>query len=362
MNAFIYIGMKTTGRYSILAGWALLLLVAGACKKKAQTTPLLEYITVEGEAQGTYYRITYADSLGRNFKQEFEAFFTAVNNEVSTYVDNSLISRFNKNEGLEFTLPASARIFLDNLEKSREVYRESGGAFDPTVMPLVSFWGFGPKPRQVEAIDSAKVDSIRQMVGLDRLVSAPKDRDSVLLRKAHPGMQLDFNAIAQGYTVDAVGRMLESWGVQHYLADIGGEVLARGRNPRGQVWTIGINAPREDGKTDEILAAVPLDNRALATSGNYRKFYEVQGVKFSHTINPRTGFPERNALLSASVFASDAMTADAYATACMVLGPEKALEMIERLPDLEAYLVIGMPDGGMEVRYSSGLKSLFQKQ
>jgi len=156
--------------------------------------------------------------------------------------------------------------------------------------------------------------------------------------------------------------MLEAKGVVNYLIDIGGEVLARGKNPRGQAWKIGINAPREDGKADEILAAVPLENRALATSGNYRKFYEVQGVKFSHTIQPKTGFPERNALLSASVFAPDAMTADAYATACMVLGPQKALELIRQHPELEAYLVIGGSQGNMEIRYSEGLKALFEKK
>lgn len=336
-----------------------ILAVACTAPKKPATT---DYLTVEGQAQGTYYRITYADSLQRNFKQDFETFFDQLNQEVSTYEENSLISNFNRSLADTFRLPASPGYFIANLEKSREVFRTSKGAFDPTVMPLVAYWGFGPKPRQISTVDSATVDSLLQYVGMEKLHWSRQPDGSILVQKSRPGIQLDFNAIAQGYAVDQIGRMLEAKGIIHYLADIGGEVRAKGKNPRGQAWTIGINAPREDGRTDEILAVVPLENRALATSGNYRKFYEVNGIKFSHTIQPKTGFPERNALLSASVFAPDAMSADAYATACMVLGPEKALELVRQRPELEAYLVIGTQDGKMEVRYSDGLKTLFEKK
>lgn len=329
------------------------------CDTHKTTTP--SYQTIQGEAQGSYYRITYADSLNRNLTIDVEQILDAMNLEVSTYVDSSWISRFNRTTGTDFTIPVSAKYFIDNYMKSREVYRESDGSFDPTVMPLVSYWGFGVKPKEVRGVDSLKVDSLRRYVGLTKLMLIPKGQDSVVFRKELPGVQLDFNAIAQGYTVDVVAQMLEEKGIAHYLVDIGGEVRAKGLNTRGKLWTIGINTPSEDGKTDQIFASVPLQNRALATSGNYRKFYEVDGVKFSHTINPKTGFPERNALLSASVFAPDAMTADAYATACMVLGPEKGMAMIERLEDLEAYFIIGNPDGSMGVRYSSGLNDLFNK-
>ena len=332
-----------------------------ACNAPQKPEPA-NYLTVEGQAQGTYYRITYADSLNRDFKADFETFFDLLNQEVSTYEENSLISTFNRSEADTFVLPASSVYFMANLEKSKDVFRASQGAFDPTVMPLVSYWGFGPKPKQISSVDSNTVDSLLQFVGMEKLSWKRNPDGSVVLKKAFAGIQLDFNAIAQGYAVDEIGRMLEAKGVVNYLVDIGGEVLARGKNPRGQAWTIGINAPREDGRADEILAAVPLENRALATSGNYRKFYEVQGVKFSHTIQPKTGFPERNALLSASVFAPDAMTADAYATACMVLGPQKALELIRQHPELEAYLVIGGSQGNMEIRYSEGLKALFEKK
>ncbi|MEY4135001.1 MAG: hypothetical protein RL386_1351 [Bacteroidota bacterium] len=342
--------------------FVLIAVVLVGCKGKQKSVDGAPYVTVEGQAQGTYYRVTYADPLQRDFKAGFEAFFDALNREVSTYLDTSLISAFNKVQAGEFSLPAGARYFMANLEKSREVYRATAGAFDPTVMPLVAYWGFGPKPGKVLVVDSAKVDALRACTGMDKLSWARQRNGEVLLKKGCPGMQLDFNAIAQGYAVDEIGRMLEAEGIGDYLVDIGGEVLAKGKNPRGQVWTIGINAPREDGKSDEMLAALPLNNRALATSGNYRKFYVVNGAKFGHTINPATGFPERNALLSASVFAPDAMTADAYATACMVLGPEKALQMIEKNPALDAYLVIGTADGKMQIQYSAGLKPILDKK
>lgn len=342
-----------------LLGFASLALLFVGCNSRETTT--LAYQTIEGEAQGSYYRITYADSLNRNLTADVEQILDAMNLEVSTYLDSSWISRFNRFSGTDFTIPVSAKYFIDNYMKSREVYRESDGSFDPTVMPLVSYWGFGVKPKQIRGVDSVQVDSLRRYVGLTKLMLIPKGQDSVIFRKELPGVQLDFNAIAQGYTVDVVAQMLEGKGIVHYLVDIGGEVRAKGLNTRGKIWTIGINTPSEDGKTDQIFASVPLQDRALATSGNYRKFYEVDGVKFSHTINPKTGFPERNALLSASVFAPDGMTADAYATACMVLGPERGMAMIERLENLEAYFIIGNADGTMGVRYSSGLNDLFNK-
>lgn len=347
-------------RSALLACLPGICLLTFSCNKA--NNPEISYQTIEGEAQGSYYRVTYADSAGRDFTPQIEQLLDDMNAEVSTYLDSSIISRFNTAPGTDFTFSTKSRYFLDNYLKSREVFRESSGAFDPTVMPLVSYWGFGAKPKHISTVDSLKVDSLLRYVGLTRIMMIPKGRDSVILRKELPGIQLDFNAIAQGYTVDEVGRLLEANGVFHYLVDIGGEVLAKGVNPRGKDWTIGINTPREDGKTEEIFATVPLRNRALATSGNYRKFYEVDGVKYSHTINPGTGYPERSALLSASVFAPDAMSADAYATACMVLGAQNAMPMIERLENIEAYFIIGNPDGSMGVQYSNGLKSLFDRK
>jgi FAD:protein FMN transferase len=334
-----------------------LLLCCWSCTSKPKDQPL-PYLTLEGKTMGTYYRITYADSLKRNFQEDIEAALLELNAELSTYIDTSLISRFNNSPDLAFALPAKSRHFMPNLNKSREVYEISGGAFDPTVMPLVQYWGFGPKgEKKLSKVDTFKVDSLKQFVGL-KYLSWTKKGDQLIRSKK--GVQLDFNAIAQGYAVDELGRVLASKGIRNYLVDIGGEVLGKGRNPRNEAWTIGISTPREGAATNEVQTTVSLDNRALATSGNYRKYYDVQGLKVSHTINPATGFPERSVLLSTTVFAPDAMTADAFATTCMVLGLEKALPLIEKQAQLDAYFIYGDAEGQMKVKYTKGLAALFE--
>ena len=180
--------------------------------------------------------------------------------------------------------------------------------------------------------------------------------------KTAPGVQLDFSALAKGYGVDEVARLLAGQGIQHYMVEIGGEVTAQGQSPRGDDWKIGINLPREDASMQDIQTAVPLHDQALATSGNYRNFYEVDGAKYSHTISPFTGFPERSTLLSASVFAPDCMTADAYATAFMAMGLEKAFVLASRLPGIEGYFLFNQEDGTLGVRYTEGLRPLFEKE
>lgn len=317
-----------------------------------------DYTSLEGKTMGTYYRVTYADSLHRNLQELIDVRLAEVNQEVSTYIDSSLISRFNQASG-RWAVARNHRHFVANFLASQAIFSATQGAFDPTVMPLVNYWGFGYTPkRAVEAVDSMRIDSLMQFVGFRRL-EYQETADSLIIRKPHPGTQLDFSAIAKGYGVDEIGRLLESQGVVNYLVDIGGEVLARGHSPRGDAWQIGINQPKAEAALDDIQTAVPLQNRALATSGNYRNFYEVDGVRYSHTINPFTGFPQRNTLLSASVFAKDCMTADAYATACMVMGVEGALALTESLPDIEGYFIYSMPNGEMAVRYTHGLDSLF---
>lgn len=315
------------------------------------------YRSIEGQTMGTYYRITYQDTLDRDIQAEVEKSLAELNAELSTYDSTSLISRFNQSTAIQFDVPLSARHFLANLNKSAEVYRSSGAAFDPTVAPLVNYWGFGyTGSKPVTEVDSTKIKAILNLVGMSKLNWTTRG-DSVLIRKQIPGIKLDFNAIAPGYAVDELGRVLEAKRIRDYLIDIGGEVLAKGRNPQGKNWVLGITTPKEGAENSDIQTTVPLHDQALATSGNYRKYYSVKGVKYSHTINPKTGFPERSKLLSATVIAPDAMTADAYATVCMVLGLEKGLALIESLPNLEAYFIYGDPKGAMLVKYTSGFKS-----
>ena len=337
-------------------GVSLLALLFSCTNPREKTDNASPYLNIEGQTMGTYYRITYRDEQKRDVQPAIEKSLFELNAELSTYIDSSLISDFNRSNKTDLSIPLSARHFMANLNKSAEIYRSSNGAFDPTVAPLVNYWGFGyTGSKPLTQIDSSKIDSILTLVGFSKLNWTTRGEE-VLIRKQLPGVKLDFNAIAPGYAVDELGRVLESMQIYDYLIDIGGEMLAKGRNPQGENWVVGITTPKEGAETTDIQTTVPLQDQALATSGNYRKYYSIKGEKYSHTINPRTGFPERSNLLSATVIAPDAMTADAYATVCMVMGLEKGLALIESLPNLEAYFIYGNPKGEMLVKYTSGFK------
>lgn len=299
---------------------------------------------------GTYYRVSYVGEEQPNLPASVDSLLIAFNREVNTYDSTAFISRFNQSDtGI---VARDVPDFLANYQLAVAISRATGGAFDPTVMPLVNYWGFGyTEKRAVTRVDSQRIDTIMTYVGLQHLDLAQDGR----LRKDDPRVMLDFSAIAKGYGVDLVGALLEQRGIHRYLVDIGGELLARGKKSDDSPWRVGINVPREGALMDEIQTAVPLEDRAIATSGNYRNYYEVAGQKYGHSINPFTGFPEKNRLLSASVFAPDCATADAYATACMILGPDAAFELVDSTPELEAYFIIGTSDGGMTVRYTAAL-------
>jgi len=316
---------------------------------------------------GTTYNITYADAQGRDFKPSVDSLLQVLNNEVSTYIPTSTISQFNQAKGSfnlgvdsatmvtksdESAIYQRRQYFTDNYFLARTVYDKTDGYFDPTVMPLVNYWGFGYTPKKpVSGVDSLAIDSLNAFVGMNKVQFEGEE-----LVKMVSGVQLDFSAVAKGYGVDLVGLLLEERGVTEYMVEIGGEVRARGKNPRGEWWSIGVNTPMEYTSKNNLQAALLLQNKSVATSGNYRNFYEVDGVKYSHTINPKTGFPERNTLLSASVMADDCATADAYATACMVMGTERAFELIDSMDELEAYFIFSTDDGSMEVRFTEGMQ------
>lgn len=326
----------------------LLLLPFGGCQNEiaSTTTRTNNYQKVAGETMGTTYHVTYLDSLNRDFKSDFDRLLVALNREVNTYDSTSVISQFNRAGAGEFAV-GEAKDFVANFWAARTIHQATAGAFDPTVAPLVNYWGFGYTPkRKVTAVDSSKITKIMEAVGMDKVVL---NADNTLLTKKTPNVKLDFGAIAKGYGVDMLGKFLEKNQVRNYLVEIGGEVRARGKNDRGEWWQLGINVPQEGAAVNEFQTVVGLENQALATSGNYRQFYEVDGKKYSHTISPFTGFPERNTLLSASVFAPDCTTADAYATAFMVLGVEEALALANQLDNVDAYLIAGTADGVMKV-------------
>jgi thiamine biosynthesis lipoprotein len=297
-----------------------------------------EMTRIEGETMGTTYHITYFDPANRNFKTSIDSIFILVNRSINTYDPTSEISVFNKSQtGIKFKLP----YFLPPLEKSFEVYQASHGAFDPTVMPLVNAWGFGPDKQELP--DSAKIDSLRSMVGFEKIGIS---YDSIW--KTDPRAQLDFGGIGQGYGADVISNFLKSKGVENMFVELGGEGTTYGHNTEsGKPWRVAILDPENPGAVglDAFKAYVSLSDRAFTTSGNYYNYRIVNEQKFSHTIDPRTGYPVQHTLLSATVFAADAATADAWDTALMVMGYEKSIETLEEHPELDAFLIYSTPEG-----------------
>lgn len=322
------------------------------------------YLELAGRTMGTTYSVKYGSPAPENHQEAIDSLLRQLNLEVSTYIPESTISAFNQSErGISLSYnPAGEGSYANphfrfNLERAREIAEITEGYFEPTIMPLVNYWGFGyTEKRAVTQVDSARIDSLLPNVGVELIVQRG---DSLL--KSRSGVQLDFSAIAKGYGVDLIALFLEEKGIRHYFVEIGGEVRARGQSPRGDAWRIGISVPRAEALLGEFAATAPLEDRAIATSGNYRNYYEVEGEKYGHTINPFLGFPEKSNLLSASVFAPDCTTADAFATAFMVMGADKALAMAEQRPELEAYFIVGTEDGDLDTRYTSGLAAIFGK-
>ena len=312
-----------------------------------------EFMSMAGFAQGTTYHITYESKKGEDLQPMVDSLLADFDMSLSIYQPNSIISRFNNN--VPGTRADSK--FTAVFNKSAEVNRVTRGAFDITVGPLVNAMGFGST--DTLQVDSTLIDSLLQYVGMNKV-----SLNDGILTKQYEHTMLDVNAIAQGYAVDLVAGFLEHRKIKNYLVEIGGEVRARGKNERRQVWRIGIDKPAEGNMIPgaNLQAIVRLNNRSLATSGNYRKFYERNGIKFVHTVNPETGYPVISNLLSATVVADDCMTADAYATALMVFGVEKSIEFLEDHEFLDAYLIYADPDGKFRIYMTRGLQKFIEEQ
>jgi thiamine biosynthesis lipoprotein len=300
-----------------------------------------------GQAQGSYYHIQYLSEYGENYKSQIDSILLEVDSSLSIYKDYSLISKLNKGKDIKTDTLFNA-VFLG----AQKVFQESEGNFDCSVSPLVNAWGFyNDKLGDSLVIDSAKFRNILPYVGFDkvRLIA-----DSLVLPK---GMSLDFNSIAQGYTVDVIAQFLESKGDSNYLLEVGGELLAKGKNADGNIWRVGVDKPSEDIDTQERFQFIlDLENKALATSGNYRKFYEQDGIKYAHTINPFTGFPAQNRLLSVTVIHDNCMLADAYATAFMVMGVKQSKQFVKVHSEIEIYLVYTGKDGAWRTFISPSMQ------
>ena len=303
-----------------------------SCSKQPQK------INYSGVTQGSYFSIIYHDYENRHFEAEIDSIFREVDNAVSLWNENSIIRKVNRNEDVVVN-----QIFKDNFEWARKASEFSDGAFDATIGPLVSAWGFHYK-KELE-MTHEMVDSIKQLVDYHNIEIID---DKVV--KANPNMTLDFNAVAQGYTTDLIGNFLETKGIFKYLVDVGGEIFARGTKPNGEQWTIGIEKPAENFDSERsVQIKINLKDKGIVTSGNYRKYIEKDGVRYSHSIDPKTGYPVEQNLLSATVIADNASWADCLATICMLVGKEKASKLLEG-QDVEAYFIF-VEDGVIKTEW-----------
>jgi thiamine biosynthesis lipoprotein len=291
--------------------------------------------------------VKYSSPDTVNFKKEIEAILADIDTSMSTYNKQSVISRINNNQDKVKV----DRYFKEVFEAAMKISKKTDGAFDITVGPLVNAWGFGQG--EIRQIDSAIVDSIKEFVGYEKVRLKNGE-----IYKDDKRLKLNMNAIAQGYTVDVLAEFLDEKGIKNYLVEVGGEVRTKGISPSGRKWRIGIDKPVDSNYVagQNLQAIVEIQNRALATSGNYRNFYIKDGVKYAHTIDPISGYPVTHKLLSASVFASDCVTADAYATAFMVMGKKKSQKLVERLKNIDAYFIYSDEEGNFKVDYSENLK------
>jgi thiamine biosynthesis lipoprotein len=325
----------------------IFLLSYSSCKKP------VTYDNFAGFIQGTTYSMVFEND-GRfkvdKLKSETEMILHNFDMSLSLYVDSSILSKVNRNEDVILD-----NYFTEAFRKSARITKMTDGAFDITVGPLVRAWGFGPDDRK--NFSESKRDSLLKLVGIDKV----KIENGRVI-KADPGINLDFNAIAQGYSVDIICGFFDSKGIKSYLVEIGGEVRVKG-DKQGVLWRIGIDRPSDENNIpgSDLQAVISLKDRSLATSGNYRKFYVENGIKYSHTIDPRTGYPAKNQLLSATIVADECATADGIATACMVFGKDKTIEFLGSHPEYDAFLVYSDDKGYFRTWATEKLKEFISE-
>lgn len=308
------------------------------------SNPPSKYIYNKGMVYGTIYSITYESPSGIDLQENISEKFNEYNLMFSTYAKESIISKINSNQATELS-----KEFIICYQKAVEVSKITNGAFDITAGAMVNAWGFGPEEKK--KMTQEKVDSLIQITGYQKI----KLEDGQIL-KENPNIKIDMSAIAKGYTSDLIANFLAEKGCKNYMVEIGGEVAAKGINERGKTWTIGINKPDENdilGSTG-LQAIVKLTDHGLATSGNYRNFYVEEGKKYAHTIDPKTGYPVQHSILSSTVIANDCMTADAFATAFMVLGLETSIEIARNIPEIEVFFIYADEEGNNQVYMSDG--------
>lgn len=326
----------------------LLLLIFGSIYviRQQQNTP---YQRDEGFIFGTIYHITYQSDV--NYQKEIEAELQKVDNSLSPFNKTSIISRINRNEDVKVD-----NMFAEVFQLAEKISKETDGAFDITVAPMVNAWGFGFKTGNPPTKQT--VDSLRAIVGFQKV--ALKEE---YVKKQNPHIMLDCSAIAKGYGSDIVARFLKKKGIQNFMVEIGGEIVVNGNSDKQVPWRVGINKPTDDSlnTSQELQDVINVTDIAMATSGNYRNFYYKNGKKYAHTIDPKTGYPVQHNILSATVLAKNCATADAYATSFMVMGLDGARKVLEKHPELDAYLIYSDEKGNNRIWYSPELKKKILK-
>ncbi len=301
-------------------------------------------VSLSGETQGTTYHIKYYDQANRNFQNTIDSILSDFDKCLSLYRPDSELSQFNNSEKHEFVLP----YFYPVLLKSQEIFEATHGLYDPTILPLVEAYGFGPnKKHQISEID---LKETLKLIGFNHIRFDKKG-----IKKDQKGIRLDFNGIAQGYSVDLIAALLEQKGISSYMVEIGGELSCKGFKTGKKPWIAGIENPLQPNK---LIATIPLYNRSMTTSGNYRNHFEVNGQLFNHIINPKNGSMEQSNILSVTVLAPDAFTADGYDTPFFMMGLKGIQDFVSKHPELDVFVVFTNQNGKLETYSSKGIADI----
>ena len=316
---------------TILHIGVLLALTIFGCKNNGKQS----YITIDGFTQGSTYHIIYRDEGDTAVPSDsIERYLRDIDYSVSGYNEASLLTKINKGENSPLD-----SIFTKLFRESEKYYKLSNGKFDISAAPLFDMWGFGFK--EGKEVTVKMIDSVKCFIGMDKARIVTGKEGKAYLQRDDPHMQFNFTAIAQGYTCDYIAEKFNAKGIKNYLIEVGGEVYCKGVNSKGEKWKIGIDKPIDGNNVpgEEMECALLISDKGLVTSGNYRKFYIKEGKKYSHTIDPISGYPVSHSLLCATVIANDATTADALATYFMVIGLEEAKKYLDANPNLQALLI-----------------------
>ncbi len=338
--------MKITKSSIFRIVFLLFLIVGSIYIIRQQNTMPYQHNT--GQIFGTTYHITYQSN--KDLHREILQRLQLVDQTFSTFNDESIISKINRNEPVKLN-----QMFIEVFDLAKTVSKDTHGAFDITVAPLVNVWGFGFKSGTPPT--KAVIDSLRHLTGYEKVKLIGSK-----VRKQDPRIMLDCSAIAKGYGSDVVAQYLRSRDVENFMIEIGGEIVVQGNSDKRLPWKIGVTKPTDDSTqvNNELQTVLNVSNTAMATSGNYRRFYYKNGKKYAHTIDPKTGYPVQHNILSATVLANTCAKADAYATSFMVLGLEKTQQVLQHHPDLMVYLIYADGQGKNKVWYSPSLKKAIQ--